>query len=240
MPSSHHLTQDIAELLREAYRQSSGLPLHERDRVLKICLAYQLKGKDRREIETILRQLSEIFALGPSRQQVVEIPQRTESELPELEWTELLTKFIRIFEGDSINVSTMSTQDVKSKAERILDEMTYRLSSLSQRTNRTNQPPLAVLEAVEKMLQVNDKAMEQAAQESFDRLLSAFDPESAKLKVSKKMFGTSTSYKASLYDSVTDKYHQLKLYHDKGRLVRDYRAIFKKYLKQNLLEMEKV
>jgi len=75
--------------------------------------------------------------------------------------------------------------------------------------------------------------LEQAAQEFLDRLLDAFDPEAAKAHVAKKGLKLTSFYKASVYDALCEKFEQLKQYHERGRLVRDLRAAFRRNLRQS-------
>jgi predicted component of type VI protein secretion system len=78
-----------------------------------------------------------------------------------------------------------------------------------------------------------DRALEQTAQEFLDRLLDAFDPDAAKAYVGQKGLKPSAFYKASVYDALCEKFAQLREYHRRGRLVRDFRATFKNHLKRH-------
>jgi len=49
--------------------------------------------------------------------------------------------------------------------------------------------------------------------------------------VGKKGLKTSTFYKARVYDAICEKFAQLREYHERGRLVRDFRSTYRKCLK---------
>jgi hypothetical protein len=219
-------SQEISDFLRHAYSKSIGLAPEQRRQVLEICLAYRLRDIKKPQLSQVLRQLRGYISGSP--EVAVEEPF-------DLHHRDLLLNLISRFGGaDAALDSTAGPEEISTKAEQILDKLENSLKSIARRVTSREMPLLEALHNVENMFEANDQAMEQAAQESFDRLLNALDPDKVQEKVEKKMLSTPTGYKASLYDSLSEKFQQLKIYHDKGRLVRDYRAIFKKYLKQNL------
>jgi hypothetical protein len=48
--------------------------------------------------------------------------------------------------------------------------------------------------------------------------------------VPRKTLSTDAMYKAALFDAAVEKFKQLELYHSKGRLVRDYKTAYKRYI----------
>ena len=218
--------QEIGDFLRHAYSKSIGLTPEQRRQVLEICLAYRLRDVKKPQLSQALRQLCS--QITGSREVAVEEPY-------DLQQHDLLLNLISRFGGaDAALDSIAEPQEIAAKAEQILNELANSLKNIAKRVTSREMPLLEALHNVENMFEANDQAMEQAAQESFDRLLNALDPDKVQEKVNRKVLSTPAGYKALLFDSLSEKFQQLKIYHDKGRLVRDYRAIFKKYLKQNL------
>ena len=82
-----------------------------------------------------------------------------------------------------------------------------------------------------KKLQDNDEAIKRSAKESFDRLLLSINPQTAKSYVSGASMKIGPFYKSALFDAACEKYEQLLVYHEKGRLVRDFNAMYKSHLK---------
>ncbi len=89
------------------------------------------------------------------------------------------------------------------------------------------------LSRFDELYEINDRAMDKAVKKSFSRILNALAPETVKsgIGIKEKL---SFSCRSSVYAAYKDKYQRLKLYYEKGRLLRDYRASFKKYLNEEL------
>jgi predicted component of type VI protein secretion system len=86
-----------------------------------------------------------------------------------------------------------------------------------------------LLDGLDRRLGAEKAAIQRAAQEAFDRLMAAMDPETIRNQAEGKGWKVGPFQKASLYDVWEEKYAQLKAYHDRGRLVGDLRAAFRKH-----------
>jgi len=228
-PASPASGRDLAGLLRDVYRRSTALPAEERRRAVELCLAYHLRGREGqaavRAVEEVHRELGGPWEKGPKS-----APGRPGSGFsPEAE--QALRAVLAGVLGRGTAARAGSGAQALPRAEEELQRVAERLKAARPAVPASAPLGERVGELQERLSQV-DRALEQTAQEFLDRLLEAFDPEVAKAYVGQKGIKPSSFYKASVYDALCEKFSQLRAYHDRGRLVRDFRATFKRYLKQ--------
>lgn len=213
---------DIASYLRSVYRRVYGVAPAQRNRVLRVCLAHRLKDLLRDEMTGMLRAVASEFALKlPGSDAPVF---STEPGL----WREAVQELARLVDGATIIPGTDELKLLRVALQRL----TARAEVLAETVRKPGLPLSALLERAARDLQAHDHALEHAARESFERVLSALNPEVLKKQIPKKTLVTETAYKAALFDAVVEKFNQIEMYHNKGRLVRDYRSAYKKYVQE--------
>ena len=74
-------------------------------------------------------------------------------------------------------------------------------------------------------------ALNEAAKEMFDRVLTSLDPAKAESFLDQGIKRKGAEHKAALYDAMCEKYEQLFDYHENGRLVKDFRRLYRGKLK---------
>lgn len=119
------------------------------------------------------------------------------------------------------------------KNSEISKENIVRKKKILENNSDSTLPIVNVMNRFEELSEINDRAMDKAVKKSFARILNAMAPETIKSGISIKE-KLSFSCKSTVYAAYKDKYQRLKLYYEKGRLLRDYRASFKKYLNEEL------
>lgn len=124
-----------------------------------------------------------------------------------------------------------STADATASNVNLLRDSVEKLRSALRKPGL---PLLHLAQRAARDLATHDKALDEAARESFDRVLGALDPDALIKSTPRKKLTTESAYKAALFDAVTEKFGQLKMYHDKGRLVRDYRTAYKKHIQDEI------
>ncbi|MBE0617855.1 MAG: hypothetical protein IH608_08020 [Proteobacteria bacterium] len=221
--------RELVGLLREVQRRSRGSPAEARRRAVELCLAYHLRGQERKAAENVIREVHGELG-GPWEKPPVPVMGRQANGLSPDEERALRTILTQVLGAEGAR-DEQPAAALLSRAEDEIQRVSERLQAAKPTV--TASAPLAerVGEFQERLSGV-DRALERTAQEFLDRLLEAFDPEAAKAYVGQKGIKLSSFYKASVYDALCEKFSQLRAYHEKGRLVRDFRATFKKYLKQ--------
>lgn len=211
-----------AAILRDAYRRALGLSPDERRRVLRTVLRYRLKDLAPNAADMVLRQLRAEFVDAPAATAETErAPAAPTGDVP-ADLRDLL-KMIMGNGGDSDSPGAL--RDARTQ---IQDS----IHALRTALRKPNFSLVELLQRAARDLGAHDTALENAARESFDRLLSALDPAEAMKVVPKKTLSTEATYKAALFDAIKEKHQQLQLYHGKGRLVRDYKSAYKKYVQE--------
>ena len=213
---------DIATYLRSVYQRVYGLSPMQRNRVLRICLAHHLKELPQDSIIKLLQAVTGEFS-SPH----LHLP-GTASLAPGEPWREAIQEFAQLVDGATVIQGTDELELLRVTLQRL----TERARVLAETVRKPGLPLSALLERAARDLQAHHHALEQAASESFERVLSALNPEILKKNLPKKMLVTETAYKALLFDAVVEKFHQIEMYHNKGRLVRDYKSAYKKYVQE--------
>ena len=213
---------DIASYLRSVYRRVYGVAPAQRNRALRICLAHRLKDLPRDEMTGMLRAVASEFAL--------KLPVSGSPVFPTEPgpWREAVQELARLVDGATIIPGTDELKLLRVALQRL----TARAEVLAETVRKPGLPLSALLERAARDLQAHDHALEHAARESFERVLSALNPKALKKQIPKKTLVTETAYKAALFDAVVEKFNQIEMYHNKGRLVRDYRSAYKKYVQE--------
>jgi len=144
------------------------------------------------------------------------------------EWpSEQIIKLISYIEAQSgrLQITEIGTANKKVSVVELTKASGEKMDSLL--------PAIELLNKYDELFEINDRAMDKAAKKSFVRILNAMAPGTIQSSINiKDRF--SFSSKSSVYTAYKGKYQRLELYHEKGRLLRDFRASFKKYLKEEL------
>lgn len=213
---------EVASTLRAAYRRVYGVEPAQRARLLRICLAYQLKDIPRDEVAGVLRAVAAEFGASPAAGDA-SIPA---SDLAP--WRDAVQQLARLVDGATVAQGTDELKLLLNAVQRL----NARAQVLAETVHKPGLPLSALLERAARDLQAHDHALEHAARESFERVLNALNPETIKKGIVKKTLSSEAAYKAALFDAVVEKFSQLEMYHTKGRLVRDYKAAYKKYVQE--------
>lgn len=213
---------EVATYLRSVYRRTYGVAPAQRNQLLRICLAYRLKDLPRNVVADVLRATATEFAVAlPSTGISAAAPEPGPLR-------EAIQELARLVDGATVVQGTEELKLLRTSVQRL----TARAQVLAETVHKPGLPLSALLERAARDLQAHDHALEHAARESFDRVLNALNPETIKKGILKKTLSTETAYKALLFDAVVEKFSQLEMYHNKGRLVRDYKAAYKKYVQE--------
>ncbi len=214
---------DVATYLRSVYRRVYGVAPAQRKQLLQICLAHRLKELPRDAITGVLRAAAIEFALAP-------LAAGAPTPATEPGWREAIQNLARLVDGATVVPGTDELKLLRAAVQRL----TARAQMLGETIGKPGLPLSALLERAAHDLQGHDRALEHAARESFDRMLSALSPEVLKKNIPKKTFSGETTYKAALFDAAVEKFKQIEMYHNKGRLVRDYKSAYKKYVQEEI------
>lgn len=221
--------RDLAAFLREAHRRCAGLPAGERRRAVELCLAYRLRGADREGAKALLEGTPQALEAGKkSRAPGAGHPGAGRVSAAS---SAVLRDILGRVLGEA-GAPDREGPEAFARAAEELARVEEHLTLAKPRVPAGSPLGERVGELQERLAGV-DRALEQTAQEFLDRLLDAFDPEAAKAYVGQKGLKPSAFYKASVYDALCEKFAQLREYHRRGRLVRDFRATFKNHLKRH-------
>ena len=198
----------VAGGLRQVAQRAVGLSESERRRALELYLAYQLQGEERQGVPALLRKTLEQF--DPGRRVAPA-------------WVAA--------RGPVADAVAGGAGSPASESEKTLEALVGKIRSLAGVDTDPALTPTALLEQVQARAEAVERSVQQTAQEFFDRLMQALDPAAAKAFVGKPGLRPAPLYKAAVFDAYEEKFLQLAEYHRKGRLVRDFRASFKRNLR---------
>lgn len=216
--------QQIAALLKRAYRRTWGMSESDRKRTLRVCLAYRLRDVASDKVPGLLQRVAREFG---AYNEVASGPATLAA--PNTGWCAAIRELVQLIDGASVTQGA----DELALLQAALQRLTDRTSALAGVLQKPGLPLNALLERAARDLATHDSALEQAAQESFDRVLSSLNPDELKKHVAKKALSTESMYKAALFDGAVEKFKQIEMYHDKGRLVRDYKMAYKKHVREH-------
>jgi len=219
-------TTELDMFLRRAYVHAQGLPEAQKRQVLKLCLAYLCKDVGWSQRQSMVEGLAAQYGI---RVQGEPQQQGEVSSVPPAYTAQLLASFY----GDNL-----PDESADVLFERMLEGLDSGLRRVCQLGGRKSIPWSVMLRRGESALARMDDAMQTAATQSFERLLNALDPIGARKHTERKKWHFTPLYKSELYDSIVEKFKQLKAYHDKGRLVRDFRSLYRDHCKQNSKKTE--
>lgn len=207
-PAVRAAPERLAAGLRQVARRARGLPEGERQRALELYLSYQLRGEERPRVPGLLRETLE--RLAPGR---VAAPTAEPAS------------------GPAAGAGPGRPGTPADPSPGALEALVSSLRSLPGVDDDPGLAPAVLVEQVQARLAAVEGAVQQTAQEFFDRLLQALDPDTARAFVGKPGLRPAPLYKAAVFDAYAEKFSQLAEYHGKGRLVRDFRASFKRNLR---------
>jgi hypothetical protein len=210
-----------AAALRDAYILALGIAPDQRRRALRTVLQYRLRNLAPAAACNALLRMRAAFA-GETVSPAAETPAAAASGVA----ADALAQLLRLITG----------ADAVGDAGDVVREVTARLQTEMQVLRAVLRKPHFSLEELLRRaardLSAHDGALEHAARESFDRVLGALDPAEIMKSVPKKTLSTDSMYKAALFDAIKEKHEHLQMYHGKGRLVRDYKSAYKKYVQE--------
>lgn len=117
--------------------------------------------------------------------------------------------------------------DSNRPVDALVAEIEQRVEALHQRLRQalgkktSTRSIEELLDQLDVRLAGSEESMKAAAKESFDRLLGSLNPANAETYIEGKV-KIGPFYKGALFDALTEKYEQLKVYNDKGFLLRDF------------------
>ncbi|HSH70444.1 MAG TPA: hypothetical protein VK997_11035 [Deferrisomatales bacterium] len=205
----HSIPRRLAGGLRQVAQRAAGLTESDRRRALELYLSCQLQGEARHGVPALLRETLAQFEPGRGV-----APTRTHADGPVAD----------AIPGGAGSPAGQSQLD--------LEELIGKIRSLVGVEADPSLTPEALLEQVRTRTDAVERAVQQTAQEFFDRLMQALDPAAARAFVGKPGLRPAPLYKAAVFDAYAEKFSQLAEYHGKGRLVRDFRASFKRNLRK--------
>jgi hypothetical protein len=224
-PLERALADDIASYLRHVGRRAAGLTSWDRGTLLRTCLAYRLKDVSRSRASAVTRWVAEQFGVEVGG--AVTPEGAVHAAAVSADWSAAARELIALVEGEG---AAREGADDPAVLRATIAKLAERTAALQQVLHKHGLALDALLERAARDLTAHDAALEQAARESFDRVLGALSPESLKQHVARKTLSTEAMYKAALFDAAVEKFKQLELYHSKGRLVRDYKTAYKRYI----------
>jgi len=245
------LTKTTADMLRTAFSYGRELPRDEKQSLLAFCLAYQLEGCDRERAERICNSLlagltaitkgdvvaQEMpMAVEPQVEQQVSRPLTAKEAILQARTKQVLQDMLVNIHGESFDLPS-DTGALLRNLEQGMGDIITELYELTGTRKFLKCSLKEIIQQLKEKLQDNDDAIKRSAKESFDRLLLSVNPQTAKSYVNRSSMKIGPFYKAALFDAACEKYEQLMVYHEKGRLVRDFNAMYKSHLK--LLAKEK-
>lgn len=221
---------DLGSLAQGALRAADWcrhLPPAEEREALRLWLAHRLAGRPRgslREtLEGLLALLEPAGAGGGG-------PAPAE---PAGSALEPLLAVARQLYGEGWLPSRSPSEDARRAAE-ALGELCERLRQLVSETRGPGRAPLPeVVEALSARTSRVDAALRRAAQDAFDRLLHAMSPASLEAQGVAGALKVGPFHRAALFEAWAEKHAQLEAYHRAGRLVSDFRAAFRRHLRDN-------
>ncbi|MDH5231930.1 MAG: hypothetical protein OEZ58_04130 [Gammaproteobacteria bacterium] len=220
------------EQMRLGLAAATHLSTEEKKKIVQVCLLNAMKERNQQEAGEFFEQL--MMSLDASTQEVLTVakcflgPASNASTLDENAMARLQQVVVKLAGGvgaDDDNQLLLQLENAVSQLSK----------SLHQAANKHETIPLPLIDLADLIRKRNrdhDLAIESAAQESFDRILNSVNPEAAKNYMDPTSVKVGPFYKASLYEAVVEKYQQLAAYHEKGRLARDFRAMYKSHLKK--------
>lgn len=235
MQEADRTSAETAAWLRDAWGRTAGMSAAGRKKAMGVCLAYRLRGLNHEQAQkagsAILQTLSGHAATWPAASVgAVTAAATTVAAGPVL--SEPLLQRLRavgVLLGGTV-ADDDNIDEILSVLERSAHNLVDEVYRVGDNKRFLNVSPEEVLKSVEVRLRHGDDASKLAAQEMFDRLLKSVDPVAAKDYVEEKGLRFGPFHKAALYDAVCEKFAQMSEYHEKGRLVRDFRAMYRSRL----------
>ncbi len=211
----------VTQLL-EAYARMGHLAAKDRRKALQLYLAYCLRDETR---DGILQRIQVIYAQLSSGEK----PPVRKAVVQDL--TPMITT-LKAYYGEETAYAQGDTQSLMAQVETAFNEIAETLRSVLGRGSLAGQPMRETVKAAAFRIKEQERALESSAGESFDRILGALDPQTVEGSVGGAKVKIGPFHKAALYDAMVEKYGQIKAYHEKGRLVRDFRAAYKSNFKK--------
>lgn|GEM_PF-6672758 len=232
MQEADRSSVEAAAWLRDAWGRTAGMSAAGRKKAIGVCLAYRLRGLSHEQAEkaasAILQTISGRAGTSPTGPGTAATATLATGSVLSESQLQRLRAVVALLGGtvaDDVRVDEILSA-VERSAHSLVDEV-YRVGDNKRFLNVS---PENVLRSVEVRLRHGDDASKLAAQEMFDRLLKSVDPVAAKDYVEEKGLRFGPFHKAALYDAVCEKFAQMSEYHEKGRLVRDFRAMYRSRL----------
>lgn len=239
----------ISDYLRYVYARSEGLDKKQRKRLITACLKHKLQQFSDEvdgniDIPNILRRLAGYFGENLTGinlsnnngkkisndyiKSIIKItPYKNRPYLDKGE-TAARSSLQHLIE---LLVQPPNSTEFNND-EQTLEDIFATLSSLQKRFSKTGEPLLEMLKRIDKVLVAHDNSIKEATQASFDLIINSLDPAIYSQAVDRRQYRSKKAYLGKVYELYKEKHLQLKLYHEKGRFVKDCRAIYREKMKK--------
>lgn len=228
-------SEDALVWLQQAWQRCAGLSAAGRKKAFGICVAYQLRGKTLTQAMTMLdswlQKLTGHVSVPSTAQPAQTIDASLSGGARLVADPHLLVRLQNVLTllGGAI-AEGAGLEEAVSELERSAQNVAEQVYAMADKKRFMNMPVSDVLGVIDARVRHADEASKHAVQEAFDRLLKSLDPAAAKDQIGEKGLRIGPFHKAAMYDAVCEKYAQMSEYHEKGRLVRDFRAMYKTQL----------
>lgn len=226
---------DSLAWLQQAWQRCAGLSVAGRKKAFGICVASQLRGRTlaqaKEMLDSWLQTLTGHVSVPSTAQAVRALDASLAGRTFVMADPHLLVRLQNVLTllGGEI-AEGVGLEESVSELERSAQNVAEQVYAMADKKRFMNMPVSDVLGVIDARVRHSDEASKHAVQEAFDRLLKSLDPAAAKDQIGEKGLRIGPFLKAAMYDAVCEKYAQMSEYHEKGRLVRDFRAMYKTQL----------
>ena len=213
---SADLEKQLTDILPNIKKYPASIQVH----LLKYYLLYLLRDCSQEEV---LSQCQCIL-------QSLEVNNTSGRDLQNKKWQQIL-QLLDIDESESEN-------ETLNQIFQVLRDMEKKLIVLSGNIKQVDIDDSVCIPLPELLNQVceQDKllkaSLEQSVETIITRMLDALDPEKAVRYMDQSIVRQGVEHKAALYDAMCEKFDQLLQYHQTGRMIKDFKHIYRSQLKQ--------
>ena len=209
--SAEILEEKVAKILPEIQRY----PLSIQSDLLKYYLVYLLKDKTKEQVVDNCKMLFSSI-----------VTSNTAEARDDIVSLDLIMQHL----GVNVISDKSDSEKMKSILSAVDDLKSLLTNTLATKKNAKAHDDDALKELIEKVshLVINTESeMNDSAKEMFDRVLTSLDPAKADNFLDQSISRKGLEKKAALYDAMCEKYEQLFEYHESGRLLKDFRRLYK-------------
>ena len=208
--SAHEIEAKIFDVLPVIRRYPENIQVD----ILKYYLVYLLKGSDKQELVVRCKVLRETVFFSS-----------------QFDCNSVLSDIEQLLASSSGNCL-----DDRGRVGRILSQLEEIKSTLNieLKVSETDLGEnLSILEMVNQLVKINysKTALNKTVEEILDRVLESLDPQKVENYVDQSIVRKEIEHKAALYDAMCEKYEHIFDYNESGRLLKDFRRLFKNNMK---------